>query len=103
MGKNATVLTDVHSLSIARNKNHVPDGYETEKLPQGLRKANACGGWKRWPVGMVPQVKLHIQRSRKALSRGREAPAFTHGAMSLYRRLDRLLPFLPLLLNDLLA
>ncbi len=29
---------------IARNKNHVPDGYQTEKLPQGLRKANACGG-----------------------------------------------------------
>src|SRR6266852_8780365 len=33
------------SFFCTRNKNHVPDELKRlEKLPQGLRKANACGG-----------------------------------------------------------
>ena len=46
------------SLSIAACDNHASDGYQIEKLPQGLRKANACGGRKRWLVAAMAQVKL---------------------------------------------
>jgi len=51
------MLTDVPSLFLlSRNKNHVPDELKRlEKLPQGLRKANACGG------GVRPNEPLGVR------------------------------------------
>src|SRR6266852_9458198 len=44
------------SFFCTRNKNHVPDELKRlEKLPQGLRKANACGG------GVRPNEPLGVR------------------------------------------
>src|SRR6266849_8991553 len=67
------------SFFCTRNKNHVPDELKRlEKLPQGLRKANACGG------GVRPNEPLGVRAATsneagKPTREGGNPPAFAVG------------------------